>query len=161
MQEGSASMSAVTSRPSRITWTNRASGNASSSTGAVYSKSGLASPNRVMPSGAVHSADHAPGLAAHRRALGARARHERQASANTSRSTRAGPPACPRMIEGRRAKAYTTRATSGRPIVRCMPGARFRARPTRSAPECGADSTNTGRRTLMPLTTRMTWVEVA
>ena len=51
----------------------------------------------------------------------------------------------PWCMDGRRAKAYTTRSTLGCPMVDRgkLPDA-FGARPMRSAPECGAPSTNTG-----------------
>src|SRR5215469_5466757 len=58
-------------------------------------------------------------------------------------------------MEGVRANAYTTCSTLGWPMVTWKPGVRLSARATRSAPECGAATTNTGWRTLRPLTTRM------
>ena len=58
-------------------------------------------------------------------------------------------------MDGRRAKAYTTRSTLGWPIVMWKPLEAFTARPIRSAPECGAPITKTGWCTLRELTMRM------
>ena len=67
-----------------------------------------------------------------------------QACANASRSTVVAASPRPRWMDGLRANACTTLTTARCPIVTWKPADCFRARASRSVPECGAPMTKTG-----------------
>ena len=75
--------------------------------------------------------------------------------AKASRSTVAAASGWPRASDGVRANACTTGRTQRCPSVMWNPGERLTARASISVPASGAPITNTGLRTLRPLTTRM------
>src|SRR5215469_7010321 len=154
---GSASMAATTSRPSLMIWMSLASAKAATRPSAQYIRSRLASPYLTMSLSATQVAGPCtPPASLH---TGEQVRQEValtcQAWANASLSTVAAASLWPRWMDGLRANAYTTLCTASWPIVRWKPGDCLSARPTRSAPECGAPITKTGWRTLRPFTTRM------
>ena len=78
-----------------------------------------------------------------------------QPCANASRITEAAASPRPLYSEGRRANPYTAWSTDCRPMVTWNPGEILSARPTASAPECGAPITKTGWVTLRELTMRI------